>query len=273
MIAKILVQCLLITCVYAISKHPILIVVSYDAFRYTSFDTELVPNMKRLKNVGTYADHLINVFPTKTFPNHHSIATGLYPKCTVSSVTAITILTMERRSRRRSIFRDYDVARASFPYQGQNITYIKTFQPDYDWSERVKTVISWITDDEKPANLVMLYFEEPDTHGHAFGPDSEIVNELIEKLDNITLYLEEQLEQHNLSDKVNVIHLSDHGMVSVTPPYFINITQYLKNGTYEWTGASPCIQIIPHDGYEDEIYKSLKAGSEKQGHFTVFKKS
>lgn len=34
--------------------------------------------MERLKKAGTYADYLINVFPTKTFPNHHSIATGLY---------------------------------------------------------------------------------------------------------------------------------------------------------------------------------------------------
>jgi hypothetical protein len=29
---------------------------------------------------GTYADYMKNVFPTKTFPNHHSIATGKYPK-------------------------------------------------------------------------------------------------------------------------------------------------------------------------------------------------
>lgn len=55
---------------------------------------------------------------------------------------------------------------------------IKTFQ-----------AISWITDPHKPANLVMLYFEEPDTHGHAFGPNSQTVKNLILKLDNITGYL------------------------------------------------------------------------------------
>lgn len=42
----------------------------------------------------------------------------------------------------------------------------------------------------KPANLVMLYFEEPDAHGHAFGPNSKTVRDLLVKLDNITLYLE-----------------------------------------------------------------------------------
>lgn len=36
--------------------------------------------MEKLRNAGTYADYLENVFPTKTFPNHHSISTGLYPE-------------------------------------------------------------------------------------------------------------------------------------------------------------------------------------------------
>lgn len=35
----------------------------------------------------------------------------------------------------------------------------------------------------------MLYFEEPDTHGHAFGPNSVIIKDLLKKLDNITGYL------------------------------------------------------------------------------------
>lgn len=67
-------------CVSSISKHPVLIVVSYDAFSNDYFTKGLVPNMDRLKKSGTYAKYLINVFPTKTFPNHHSIATGLFPE-------------------------------------------------------------------------------------------------------------------------------------------------------------------------------------------------
>lgn len=65
--------------VLSVSKHPILLVVSYDAFSNDYFYKGLVPNMERLRKTGTFADYLINVFPTKTFPNHHSIATGLYP--------------------------------------------------------------------------------------------------------------------------------------------------------------------------------------------------
>lgn len=59
---------------------------------------------------------------------------------------------------------------------------------------------------------------------------------------------QEQLFNRGLKDVVNVVHLSDHGMTAVTPPRFINITQYMTNGTYEWAGASPAIQITPHPG-------------------------
>lgn len=45
----------------------------------------------------------------------------------------------------------------------------------------------------------MVYFEEPDTHGHAFGPESKIVFNFLQLLDNITLYLEVSLKR-NKSD-------------------------------------------------------------------------
>lgn len=80
MLSIILLQCLLLKIVVCISNHPILIVVSYDGFRYNLFQKGLTPYMLKLRQEGTYADYMQNVFPTKTFPNHHSIATGLYPE-------------------------------------------------------------------------------------------------------------------------------------------------------------------------------------------------
>ncbi|XP_057671675.1 bis(5'-adenosyl)-triphosphatase enpp4-like [Diorhabda carinulata] len=295
MILKIIVFYSLISCVVSVSRHPILIIVSYDAFRYNFFDTKLVPNMDRLKKVGTYSDYLINVFPTKTFPNHHSIATGLYTES--HGIVGNTYLDLNTRTVQKigpemySYNKDvvpiwtwnedqgngrYSASMmwpgAIFPYQGKNITYREKFNPKLDWFQRVDKVISWLLDPLKPANLVMLYIEEPDTHGHVYGPNSPQVKDLLVKLDNITAYLEEQLIKYKLAEKTNVIHLSDHGLIGVTPPYFINTTQYLKNGTYDVAGASPCLQIYPKDGYEQEIYEALKAGSLINGHFKVYQK-
>nr|XP_023015420.1 bis(5'-adenosyl)-triphosphatase enpp4-like [Leptinotarsa decemlineata] len=295
MLIKIIVIVLLLDSVCCISEHPILIVVSYDAFRYNFFDTKLVPNMERIKKTGTYSDYLVNVFPTKTFPNHHSIATGLYTE--VHGVVGNTYYDKQSDTVMKIGYEmfHYDNSTvpiwrwnedqgggrysatmmwpgADFPYQGKNITYMQGFDPNVDWFRRVDTVMSWITDPKKPANLVMFYIEEPDSHGHAFGANSVVVKDILRKLDNVTEYLKDQLEIHKLTDRVNVIHLSDHGLISVTPPHFINITQYMKNDTYYWAGASPCIQITPKKGYEDMIYDALKVGSATNGHFKVYKK-
>lgn len=36
----------------------------------------------------------------------------------------------------------------------------------------------------------MLYFEEPDVHGHVYGPESNQVLDILRMLDNITSYLD-----------------------------------------------------------------------------------
>lgn len=64
--------------VLSISKYPILIVVSYDGFRYDFISKDLTPNIRKLRQSSTYTEYMQSVFPTKTFPNHQSIATGLY---------------------------------------------------------------------------------------------------------------------------------------------------------------------------------------------------
>lgn len=61
-------------------NHDVLIIISYDAFRNEYFQRNLTNNMLKFKRSGTTANYINNIFPTKTFPNHHTIATGLYPE-------------------------------------------------------------------------------------------------------------------------------------------------------------------------------------------------
>lgn len=46
----------------------------------------------------------------------------------------------------------------------------------------------------------MVYFEEPDTHGHAYGPNSPVIMDLLQKLDNLTKYLDVSVLQINSTD-------------------------------------------------------------------------
>jgi ectonucleotide pyrophosphatase/phosphodiesterase family protein 5 len=64
----------------ALSRHPLLLIVSFDGFRHDFFMKRATPGLDRFKSDGTHAPYVRNVFPTKTFPNHHSIATGLFPE-------------------------------------------------------------------------------------------------------------------------------------------------------------------------------------------------
>src|SRR5687767_1113591 len=56
----------------------VVVLVSFDGFRHDYLDRGITPNFTRMARAGVRADGIIPVFPSKTFPNHHSIATGLY---------------------------------------------------------------------------------------------------------------------------------------------------------------------------------------------------
>lgn len=73
---------------------------------------------------------------------------------------------------------------------------------------------------------------------------------MVARLDNLTLYIQEQLTAKGLDNRVNVIHLSDHGMIGVTPPHFIYLDNILANDNCDMYGTSPVLQIVPKDASE-----------------------
>lgn len=73
----------------AATKPPALLVISYDAFRPEYFTRNVTPYMNELRKNGVSSEYMRNEFPTKTFVNHHSIATGMFPS--VHGVLANTV--------------------------------------------------------------------------------------------------------------------------------------------------------------------------------------
>lgn len=66
----------LLVCERLVSKtDPALLVVSFDAFRPDYLNRNVTPNLNRFRQDGTSAQYMHNVFPTKTFVNHFTIAT------------------------------------------------------------------------------------------------------------------------------------------------------------------------------------------------------
>lgn len=67
-----------------------------------------------------------------------------------------------------------------FAFGGRSCDFSLKFNMTATWTERVDKALSWFKDPYTPANFVMMYFEEPDFHGHAYSPDSEVVRLLNE---------------------------------------------------------------------------------------------
>ncbi|CAI7803900.1 unnamed protein product [Closterium sp. NIES-53] len=64
----------------ALGGQPMVILVSFDGFRHGYHLKADTPNLNRMLAEGTFAEHgMLPVFPSLTFPSHHSMATGLLP--------------------------------------------------------------------------------------------------------------------------------------------------------------------------------------------------
>uniref|UniRef100_A0A0M3IN53 Sulfatase domain-containing protein n=1 Tax=Ascaris lumbricoides TaxID=6252 RepID=A0A0M3IN53_ASCLU len=50
-----------------------------DGFRASYLTQNITPALQRIIDCGVHSKYLIPSFPSKTFPNHYTIATGLYP--------------------------------------------------------------------------------------------------------------------------------------------------------------------------------------------------
>ncbi|HEY6503413.1 MAG TPA: ectonucleotide pyrophosphatase/phosphodiesterase, partial [Chitinophagaceae bacterium] len=60
-------------------QKPYVILISSDGFRHDYAERHGAKNLLALSSQGIQAEAMIPSYPTLTFPNHYSIATGLYP--------------------------------------------------------------------------------------------------------------------------------------------------------------------------------------------------
>jgi predicted AlkP superfamily pyrophosphatase or phosphodiesterase len=60
-------------------EKPVVLLISIDGFRYDYIHKVITAGINQIRN-GVEAEWLIPSFPSKTFPNHYTIVTGLYPE-------------------------------------------------------------------------------------------------------------------------------------------------------------------------------------------------
>lgn len=60
------------------SSPPLLLLISFDGFRWDYPDIYQLPNFNSLIKRGVKVKHIDNSFATVTFPSHYTMITGLY---------------------------------------------------------------------------------------------------------------------------------------------------------------------------------------------------
>lgn len=64
----------------AVTRHPLLVIVSFDGFRPDYARPDVTPHLARFRDAGAAPPYMRNAFPTKTFVNHFTMATGVHPE-------------------------------------------------------------------------------------------------------------------------------------------------------------------------------------------------
>ncbi|XP_062324302.1 ectonucleotide pyrophosphatase/phosphodiesterase family member 1 [Osmerus eperlanus] len=241
-------------CPVGFSKPP-LILVSMDGFRagYLKAYGSLLPVISKLRNCGTSTPHMRPAYPTKTFPNHYTIVTGLYPEShgiVDNKMYDVTLnASFSLRAAEKFNAKWYqgepiwltamynNLKSATFFWPGSDVD-IKGRFPDYykkydrviPFEKRITTLFEWLslTEGKRP-DFYTLYLEEPDSSGHRYGPMSSQVIEALLKVDRLLGLLMDGLKQRNLHLCVNIILLSDHGMEEASCQKAAYVSSYQEN--------------------------------------------
>ncbi len=267
------------------------VLVSLDGFRWDYNRLYRTPNLNELAKDGVNAERMISSFPTVTFPDHYSIATGLYPDhhgLINNSFPAPDLGLFYRMGDRSAVenpafyggepvwvtAEKQGVRTASFfwvgseaPVEGMHPTYWKKYDGAVAYEARIDTVIKWLGYSEnKRPELVTLYFDEPDATSHDFGPVSTETGKVVERLDSLIGVLRTKLSALPYGKKINLILLSDHGMSSVSSDRYINIKAVVPGRMIaSISGGNPVYLINPAEGKRDSVLillnslKGLKA--------------
>ncbi len=260
-------------------EAPYVVMLSLDAFRW-DFDSIFgTPELDDMAKKGVMAERLIPSFPTKTFPNHYSIATGLYPDhhgLVNNSFYAPDLDLVYRIGDRKMVENSafyggepvWNTARkaglktASFywvgseaPIQGMQPDRWKSYDDEVPFGERIDTVIKWLSlpQRERP-HLITLYFEEPDAIGHRYGPFSPETGSAVRSLDSLIGVLRDGISRLPHAGRVNLIVLSDHGIGEIDASrynyIFDTLPERMVNRIY---GGSPVWAIEPAKEMTDSV--------------------
>ena len=268
----------------AAGRDTYTVIISLDGLRWDYLDTYDVPFMQQLAREGVKAV-MQPSFPSKTFPNHYTLATGLTPDH--HGIITNTFWDRERGvefslgnkdTRSKGYYYGGDPVWLTAKHQGVKTATVfwvgsdvaiqgehPTYWLDYQtqqigYEERVDEILRLLRLPEKDRpHLVMAYFEEPDRSGHNYGPMHRLTRRAMEDMDRLLSLMWTRIQMLPIASQVNLIITGDHGMTSVDPKRFVDIDDVLPKHWYErFCNDYPTLIYASAPQYIDSICDALQ---------------
>lgn len=257
------------------------ILVSIDGFRTDYLDRGITPHLSALAAQGATGP-MRPSFPTKTFPNHYTVVTGMRPDR--NGISGNNMIDPRRPGQMFSLGDSRQaldpfwwseaepiwitaeragIRTATMFWPGSEVPFEGTrpsdwlrFDQNISNAQRVRTVIDWLRRPEaiRPA-LVTLYFDTVDTAGHRFGPDSEQVNAAIADVDARIGDLVKEIGE--LGQAANFVILADHGMRQTDGSRVIQLDDFIDRESYIAVEVGPYAAIEPITGTDSRVADAL----------------
>ncbi|MEO5817411.1 MAG: ectonucleotide pyrophosphatase/phosphodiesterase [Gemmatimonadaceae bacterium] len=220
--------------------RPYVVMVSFDAFRHDYVDRYKPAAFLDVASRGVQAAAMIPSFPSKTFPNHFTLVTGLYPghhgivgnaffdparrewyRIGTPAVRDSSWysgepiwVTAERRGVKAGVF-FWPGSEAAI--EGVRPSYMIPYDAKTPNTERVAGAVAWMRKppSERP-HLVLLYFSDVDDTTHRYGPDAPQTATAVSVVNRALRQLLDSIRALPYGDSANVVLVSDHGMAQIS---------------------------------------------------------
>lgn len=274
-------------------EEKYVVILSMDAFRHDLCDLYDTPTLDSIASVGVFSK-VAPCFPSNTFPNHYSMATGLHPdhhgivnNSFYDKSLGLSYSIGDNEARVNPDFYKGEPIWNTVERQGLTAhvyTWVGVEAPInnhfptkyliYDSRRTRRELADHVLEAlcnpnvEEIPNLTMWYFDEPDAVEHSYSPTSDETKAVVEDIDNVLAYFMSEVRKSPIYEKINFIFTADHGMTELNPEKYYNVYDLIPGEAKYYYNSNP-LTIEPVAGKLESVYNTLKA-HEEEGHYRVW---
>lgn len=275
------------------AKEQTVVMISIDGLRWDYIEKHGAPNLKAMGEQGVRAQKMQPVYPSKTFPNHISVITGLLPvnhgivdnkfcdkarnnECYSMGkgqkdstwVRGTPLWNLVKMHGLKSAVYFWPESDARF--NGMTPDYYFHYSKQGDYQDRIDQIVQWLSlpQAQRP-RFVASYFSLVDSMGHEFGPDAVQTRDAVHKLDALMGQLRTRLSK--LAQDINLVIVSDHGMAQVDPEQSIIVSSLPKDDNFIIVNTGPRLLIYTKSDAKNADIDAYKARLQKaaKGRYSV----